>query len=882
MTEVEAPNFLIALSDCDDCGERPIISTLPSPESPPPGAPPPPLTCSDSCLEFASDGSCDDGGPESQWSACPLGTDCSDCNGRPIGLFVPSPPPPPSTASRTCTNFCVTSSDSTCDDGGPGSEFDYCALYTDCADCGDRTNLPPFSPPSPPPPPPPPGKPPAQPPSPPPPSIPPSSPRVLPLPPPLPPARPPPKLPPPPSIPPTASLEEEVKIAKPEEGGSELEYQFDVSVNKAFDEAYVVAVQRFRDDKAISRRALRSRSRSRKTYISSGNSVRGRFDMVVGIVTRRNGRRLSDDDNVNITDDALAVEQGLTSPEFSEDLAAELRPSICPDDVVETCRILNNISVFIRVLPMPPSPPQNEILEDRLFYRGRDEGIVTAVVEYKSFSYRRYESAITRDYGSRMLSEASVDGNASIEEVGRYAKEGVIGGRRQLQGRNQNIVTGRRLSNSVASTTKYKAVQRSRRGRGRLLQENELEPAQFATGDILSESNELVIESLKANVLTVAEGDEAAVLQKIGEDLEERKDSAVTFTKTLSLSLGRDIGVSVEAVQSPPPPPPPPLPPPPLHLPKAGSCFVLLSICASDRPLQTNVWLRDTWGEVHRNAGKDQRTCTEIRRDEYAEYCRVSKYSITMHFSPEVSKCEELSTLINLRDVSADPMQPESCNIRRFRQDKAPLCTRYYESAPLTSRQFTARICTFKRKGLCEPAESSLTCPTTPSPPAPPPISCAGLLYLTDLRHVSKNPNQPETCGVRYTRKQNADECTRYFESVPISDSTFKARVCLFRRKGICEAAHPSDALTCSYTPPKPLSPRGSCYVLLTACFPAEHPAPAMHIWIRDAWGEAHSNAAGSSDNCMKRRRAEYALWCRVSEASVAMHYNSKSYFYFG
>jgi len=37
-----------------------------------------------------------------------------------------------------CSNSCPTHSDGTCDDGGPGADRDFCALGTDCDDCGPR------------------------------------------------------------------------------------------------------------------------------------------------------------------------------------------------------------------------------------------------------------------------------------------------------------------------------------------------------------------------------------------------------------------------------------------------------------------------------------------------------------------------------------------------------------------------------------------------------------------------------------------------------------------------------------------------------------------------------------------------------------------------
>ena len=43
-------------------------------------------------------------------------------------------------AQTTCTNTCINRSDGDCDDGGPGAEFSFCDIGTDCADCGPRPN----------------------------------------------------------------------------------------------------------------------------------------------------------------------------------------------------------------------------------------------------------------------------------------------------------------------------------------------------------------------------------------------------------------------------------------------------------------------------------------------------------------------------------------------------------------------------------------------------------------------------------------------------------------------------------------------------------------------------------------------------------------------
>lgn len=47
--------------------------------------------------------------------------------------------PPQLIVKEYCENTCVFSNDGDCDDGGPGAQYDYCELGTDCADCGVRT-----------------------------------------------------------------------------------------------------------------------------------------------------------------------------------------------------------------------------------------------------------------------------------------------------------------------------------------------------------------------------------------------------------------------------------------------------------------------------------------------------------------------------------------------------------------------------------------------------------------------------------------------------------------------------------------------------------------------------------------------------------------------
>jgi hypothetical protein len=83
--------------------------------------------CTNTC-STAHDNECDDGGPNSLYSICTLGSDCADCGAR--------------GAVSLCTNTCSTSNDQECDDGGPNSLYSICDLGTDCNDCGARGGAP--------------------------------------------------------------------------------------------------------------------------------------------------------------------------------------------------------------------------------------------------------------------------------------------------------------------------------------------------------------------------------------------------------------------------------------------------------------------------------------------------------------------------------------------------------------------------------------------------------------------------------------------------------------------------------------------------------------------------------------------------------------------
>jgi len=101
--------------------------------------------CRNTC-EYASDGACDDGGPGSEFAACGVGSDCSDCGSSSSSTTTSTSASSAASfattaSSSACSNSCEHASDGACDDGGPGSEFAACGIGDDCADCG-RANRP--------------------------------------------------------------------------------------------------------------------------------------------------------------------------------------------------------------------------------------------------------------------------------------------------------------------------------------------------------------------------------------------------------------------------------------------------------------------------------------------------------------------------------------------------------------------------------------------------------------------------------------------------------------------------------------------------------------------------------------------------------------------
>ena len=96
------------------------------------------MLCTNTC-RHAHDGDCDDGGPDSDFDLCEYGTDCADCGPRPPQQESSSGADSSDGSSEMiCTNTCEYANDGDCDDGGPNSDYDLCEYGTDCNDCGPR------------------------------------------------------------------------------------------------------------------------------------------------------------------------------------------------------------------------------------------------------------------------------------------------------------------------------------------------------------------------------------------------------------------------------------------------------------------------------------------------------------------------------------------------------------------------------------------------------------------------------------------------------------------------------------------------------------------------------------------------------------------------
>ena len=67
------------------------------------------ILCTDTCRgpqgqNWARDGRCDDGGPNADFDACPLGTDCTDCGEREGNMVLGCGDGPACEAPNVCDN----------------------------------------------------------------------------------------------------------------------------------------------------------------------------------------------------------------------------------------------------------------------------------------------------------------------------------------------------------------------------------------------------------------------------------------------------------------------------------------------------------------------------------------------------------------------------------------------------------------------------------------------------------------------------------------------------------------------------------------------------------------------------------------------------------
>jgi hypothetical protein len=92
--------------------------------------------CNNYC-EWAFDGECDDGGPDSDWAVCEFGSDCADCNVRSLDDLDGGG----GDETGICYDYCEWAGDGWCDDGGPGADFFVCPYGSDCTDCDVRPPL---------------------------------------------------------------------------------------------------------------------------------------------------------------------------------------------------------------------------------------------------------------------------------------------------------------------------------------------------------------------------------------------------------------------------------------------------------------------------------------------------------------------------------------------------------------------------------------------------------------------------------------------------------------------------------------------------------------------------------------------------------------------
>ena len=114
-------------TDVSDCGVRADVSAC---------------TANDDSCAWSDNGSCDDGGAGSPNRWCVCGTDLSDCGVRTEETCKSDPASGDDDDDELYSSdwdSCFFASDGTCDDGGPNSAWSSCGCGEDPEDCGERT-----------------------------------------------------------------------------------------------------------------------------------------------------------------------------------------------------------------------------------------------------------------------------------------------------------------------------------------------------------------------------------------------------------------------------------------------------------------------------------------------------------------------------------------------------------------------------------------------------------------------------------------------------------------------------------------------------------------------------------------------------------------------
>ena len=121
--------LFVGFDDSDCLGPQPPASPSPPPAPSPSPSPPPPPPAQSPITTLPP--------PPSPSPPPPVGTPPPSPSAPPPAQSPQPPSPPPNdNPNFICTDECAYAHDEDCDDGGPNSDFALCPIGTDCDDCG--------------------------------------------------------------------------------------------------------------------------------------------------------------------------------------------------------------------------------------------------------------------------------------------------------------------------------------------------------------------------------------------------------------------------------------------------------------------------------------------------------------------------------------------------------------------------------------------------------------------------------------------------------------------------------------------------------------------------------------------------------------------------